>query len=140
MEKRTSTAWINLVVALSNVAGIPAIMVATDTTTKVVIFYGVVFSFFMHMSETGHNLTGIYPFNTLAYEFLWCDRVTSSMTAFYITYFFPTAFSPINLVLAFYSSIILYASERMTHDPSSFAFLHCFWHIAIFLTLYLIVK
>lgn len=77
---------VNLVVSLSNIFGLINISNELSFGMKLLILNVVFASFLMHMSETKHNLKGIYPFNIYSSAFLWYDRIIAYLASLVIIY------------------------------------------------------
>ena len=137
--------YINIIVALTNIAAIPAIIYSKDALTQAILIGAMIASFLMHISETKHTLPGIYPFNVYANTFLWCDRIMAVITVSYLLIVLYSS-APIDEIyeivsLAIEAHVWLVLSESFVarNNVTVFAITHSLWHIEAFRIAYHVV-
>jgi hypothetical protein len=129
---------INLIVTLSNLYGLVPIYYSTGYY-RLWISVIVSASVLMHLSETKHQLPGIYPFNQFSKQFLWFDRIMAYTPVIYVGYMyivnnvnlFEHLFNPIFII----GSICLLLSEGIKGNKYFFATTHSIWHVCAYHTI-----
>lgn len=129
---------INLVVAFSNLYGL--FLLRNFDIKSLFHLCTISSSFLMHISETKHNLNGIYPFNKYSLIFLNLDRFFAYSEILFVLfnlYFDPDLIQKI-IIKTFIGLLCLFLSENIEIIvPNSskkikkyfFAVLHGCWHI-----------
>ena len=127
----------NWIVSLSNyIFGLPVLYAAQQPHQVLLVTMTITASFLMHISETKHNLPGVYPFNQWSQYFLWFDRVMAILSATYVLY----TTGILQLPMATIGFVFLALSERIEWNHAWFAVTHIIWHACAFYMLYKAVE
>lgn len=120
----------NLLVAGSNLVGLLPILTATQPVIQVWMSIIVISSVLMHLSETKHQLPGIYPFNRLATPLLWLDRVMAMTPAvlLWVERELAVQFLIDNFGLSIFGLLMMWLAERGVTRKSMFVLTHSLWH------------
>ena len=136
----SDTFYWNLFVAITNVMVIPMIYIIPAYDNKIVLAISALCSFFMHLSETKHNLSGIYPYYKYAYSLLWIDRIMAFVAFFYFGYQIKwnniSSLSDTFMI----GLICLFAAEVLEFGHLWFAIFHTGWHICAYWTAFEITR
>lgn len=123
--------FVNWAVCLSNfVFGIP-IFKYTKGNDRYLLGTMILASALMHISETKHNLPGIYPFNKWSWYFLNLDRGMALSITLYVLYYFNKGM-PIPFKLGIIGLICLGLSEKFEYGLIWFMINHSIWHYCAF--------
>jgi hypothetical protein len=121
---------VNLFMGLTN---IPGLFVGHP-----LVFLAAITSALMHFSEKKHNLPGLWPLNCYAEQFLWVDRVVSTIT---ILIFLPQILNDVYLIkLGIFGLVCMGLSEGVEGGPHWFIFFHTIWHFTTYYVTYLLVN
>lgn len=95
----------------------------------------------MHLSETKHNLPGIYPFNKYSLFFLNLDRLTAYSAMFWIIYLVVSnkIYSTALIIESVLALVSLYLSENYPLNKTQFTVMHSIWHLLAFDIAYRVV-
>jgi hypothetical protein len=125
--------WINLLVALSNLAGLYWIP-SVAKEHAVFLWMPMVASFVYHVAETKHDLPGFPLFNSYAYPLLMVDRAMAMVSLSYMCLSLLYAFGWIEVWAlattgrAVLAVVCLAASECPGVPQGAFVVLHMVWH------------
>jgi hypothetical protein len=135
---------VNLIVALSNVAGLPLLYLDFNWFYTPVFGLMIVASVLMHLSEQKHGLTGIYPFSKYSNLFLWFDRIMAwilTIVTVHLAYtkYENSYFVHFYIYFGIFGLIVMTISEMiLTDEWFLFTIFHSLWHMVAYATLYLI--
>jgi len=136
--------YINALVALSNIFGLPLFFLSMTWTFTVICFYMIIFSVLMHLSDRKHNLPGIYPFNKLTTVFLWCDRIMAYICSLVIIYYMYINWTTTSSSLIYYGLFGLFSmiiSELIIDNQwIAFAVFHSIWHFVAYSLFYVVMS
>jgi hypothetical protein len=128
---------INLLVAASNIAALPAIFAAQTTADWTVAVAAATASVLMHLSERKHGLPGIPPFNWASWFFLQLDRAVAYGTAAYLAWAeLQHGLSFATVMLAANGLAWMGISECLDLSVTHFAIAHVLWHVNAFAIMY----
>ena len=136
---------VNFIVTISNLWGLYPLFKSLSQShycESLLIFLTVLASFLMHISETKHQLPGLYFIN-YSYPLLWFDRIMAVTSSIYVfTKIWTNWFILFQNYLLF--KIILglslnYVSERKSILYWDFMFSHVIWHLIAYQILYDII-
>ena len=134
---------INLIVAASNVAGIPLLFVSNNSIYTFIFSLTLLFSILMHLSEKKHNLPGVYPLNVWSHIFLWCDRIMAYICGFICCAHLYNHWSMVPNWLFNYGifgiSLGLISEVIINNQWTSFVIMHCSWHYVAYNFIYLVM-
>lgn len=129
--------FINLIVASSNLYGFTLFEHIENIYIKAYLLFIIFCSSLMHLSETKHNLPGIYPFNKYSQFFLNLDRIVAISAIYYCMYKYISIFKCNDILInAIVGISSLYISENRVKNQLLFAFFHSIWHIQAYYILY----
>ena len=153
---------INYIVAASNIYGLLPIYHANGYL-KIWMILAVLASVLMHLSETKHELKGVYPFNIYSMELLWFDRIMAYMPGLYFVLLVISNMIHYNISTSLYKSfnylikrfdisfiglifMMLSEADKLNNifnctmfkiTPLYFGIMHSMWHICAYHTCYL---
>lgn len=136
----------NLIVALSNIVGIPCVLYCKN---PMIISIMIMSSVLMHLSDQKHGLPGIYPFNKFTKLFLWLDRLMAYLLTLQILYMMYYKWAKIPTYLIFYGIfgiLLQFISEvalpmyKLNNHKVLFVISHCLWHFVAYTYYYKIVQ
>jgi hypothetical protein len=129
--------WVNLLVAASNIAALPALFAARTMVEWTVACAAMMASILMHLSERKHGLPGIPPFRYAAQAFLQLDRAIAYITAAYLAWAeLQHGLSFATVMLTVNGLIWMFVSECMDISIAQFAAAHALWHLNAFAIMY----
>lgn len=132
----------HLVISSSNILGlIPvySLFAAERYYGSALVFSAVVASVFMHLTETKHDLQGLYlaEYSNTA---LWIDRIVAYLTGLYGLYLF--YINPVKsiwmIICPLYGAFWGFIGER-TRSLPWYMFAHTTWHFFAYLSLHSVV-
>ncbi len=133
------TRIINILTASTNIFGLLpySYVKSRNIVLSRCILLVIMASIFMHLSETKHDLVGIYPLNQYSNLFLNIDRVTSiSITTLILYWYYKYQ---IKLpIIGFIGIICLFISEHI-NNQIVFLLFHNLWHMLGYQGLYLVL-
>ena len=130
----------NLVVAFSNVLGVPVVLAASGVADVTVIILVMVASMLMHLSERKHLLPGVPPFSYGCNFLLNLDRAVA-VSAF--LYFLPRITTDLvfeNLSVCLLGLLSIIVSENVEVSPLFFTIWHTIWHACVYRMIYCLVS
>ena len=130
----------NLVVACSNIFGLPVILAATIFQDQLLVSMVVLASVLMHLSERKHDLPGVHPFSRWNSAFLNLDRVVAVLVfvACLNRITLDLVTKNISVILVGIASVII--SETVEVCPVFFSAWHILWHACVYRMLYVLVS
>lgn len=126
---------INVFVACTNLIALLYLPYIKNVYTVYIMIIPMIVSILMHLSETKHNLPGVYPFNLYSWWFLQLDRLVAIIIFLLLL---PQAnFTSFNCSMLSIGLLSMYLSENIENGYIWFATFHSIWH---FVAYYLIYK
>jgi len=130
--------WVNYLLGVSNVVGILALISFIEHNsiywvTNASITMGIIIaSALMHLSETKHQLIGVFPYNSYSNEFLWLDRFLAIGGCIWFSYYLLIIWTPpmIFWYEALFGLVLVIISEQM--KSHYFIIPHIIWHFIIY--------
>lgn len=127
---------VNIIVACSNFYAFKHINKFNRYSVNILFLSALTASFLMHISETKHNLPGVYPFNLYTNLFLWADRTIAILCMFLglIKCLRDHRLIKIKGSEFLLGLIMLCISENVQMDKYNilFSITHCIWHFCAY--------
>lgn len=132
----------NFIVTISNIFGLLPIYKSFNNLPRsslelFLIIIAVIASILMHISETKHNLPGIYLSKYSNYM-LYFDRITAYLLVFYMIYKLIHNSLIITglLILKIITGLLCAIGSEITNNEQEYVFLHCIWHFFAYKIIY----
>lgn len=129
--------WPNLIVAASNVLGIPGLLSASGWHHRLVTLLVMVASTLMHLSETKHSLVGIRPLNRWSSLFLNLDRLMAVLALAFYACTIPLHVWHQALPIGLFGLLMSALSEWVEGGYVWFTITHCLWHISVYYLMFI---
>lgn len=137
--------YINLLLALSNVVGIPLIYKLHKAKKYVDAFLvsgSTLASILQHLSDVKHSQIGLWPFRIFASYFLNLDRVMCLMTGLYLFRRVPLSLKKTNVGAYFGLGMIMLGFSEQWFGPKEmmieFLLCHSAWHLCAYKVLHIL--